>query len=156
MEPLTTVVATAIAVGAAAGLTDTAKQAISDAYNGLKRLITGKYRDVDLGPVEKKPDSTAKRDSLAEDLEEAGAGQDHELLAAAQTLIAAVRAHANDAAAAIGVDLERVEAAALRIGSVESAGTGVRVKDGKFHGDIDIDQVRAGPRGPNNPSTAQQ
>jgi hypothetical protein len=47
----------------------------------------------------------------------------------------------------VGVDLERVRAEFLRIASVDSAGTGVKVRDGQFSGGIDIGQVRAGARG---------
>ncbi|MQY26603.1 hypothetical protein [Nocardia aurantia] len=155
MEPLTTIVATAIATGAAAGLKDTAKQAISDAYRVVRSLITGRYREVDLTPVEKKPESIAKRDSLAEDLSAAGADEDAELLAAAQKLIAAVRAHEADAAAAIGVDLARIEADALRISDVLSTGSGVRAVDTTVHGSIDISDVRAGVRLPTDPPTAR-
>ena len=45
MEPVTTIIASAIALGAAAGLKPTVEQAIKDAYDGLKRLIVDRYRD---------------------------------------------------------------------------------------------------------------
>jgi hypothetical protein len=40
MDPVTLVV-TALAAGAAAGLTNTASQVVVDAYDGLKRLVVG-------------------------------------------------------------------------------------------------------------------
>src|SRR5690349_23355356 len=55
MDPVTVVVS-ALAAGAATGLTDTVATAVKDAYAGLKRLLTRRYEDVDLAPVEKKPD----------------------------------------------------------------------------------------------------
>jgi hypothetical protein len=149
MDPVTVAVASAIAAGAATGLNETVAQAIRDAYGALKRLIT--RRGVDVSAVENKPASEAKRDSLAEDLEEAGAGADPELRAAAQALLAALREHAPQAGAAVGIDLKRVEGAALRIGTVESTGDGVKVEDGRFSGDVTIDQVRAGIRDPGRP-----
>ncbi|MEU1205474.1 hypothetical protein [Nocardia sp. NPDC005825] len=154
MEPLTTIVATAIALGAATGLTDTTKQAIVDAYRGLKALIVQRYR-VEVAAVEKKPDSQSKLASLAEDLDDAGAGQDTELLVAAQQLIAAVRAQAPDAGEVVGVDLAGIEAQALEISRIESAGSGVRVTDSRFQGDVKIGDVRAGFQEPPGPSTAR-
>ncbi|WP_280251860.1 hypothetical protein [Nocardia abscessus] len=140
MDPVT-IVATAVAIGAAAGLTDTAKQSVTDAYGALKGLLTRRYRDVDLAQVEAAPDSAAERESLAGALNAHGAAEDHELLAAAGELIeAAVRADVG----AAGVDLAMVEAAALRISRVTSTGTGVRVHGGRFSGDIHIEDIDAG------------
>jgi hypothetical protein len=147
MDPVTLIVS-ALALGASAGLQSTVATAIGDAYSALRRILRKRYRDVDLTPVERRPESAAKRDSLAEDLDVAGAGADAELLAAARHLIEQVSSHAPDAAVAVGVDLERVHAAALRIAAVESAGTGVRVRDSDFTGDVDIRDVRAGPDRP--------
>ncbi|MEU2107160.1 hypothetical protein [Nocardia sp. NPDC019255] len=103
--------------------------------------------------VEQQPDSVARRSVLVEDLQRAGAEDDQELLVAAQALLAAVRAHE---AAAVGVDLERVSAAALRIREVQSTGTGVRVVGGTFVGDIEIGSVNAGKSEPQDPSSARR
>lgn len=145
MDPLTMVVA-AISAGAAAGLQDTVTQALTDAYAGLKRLLTGRYPNANpaLAQLENKPDSQTKRDSLEEDLADAGAGGDTDLISAARKLIDVVEAQAGDVGPAIGVDLKRVQAAALRLGTVESTGTGVKLEDGRFTGDITIENVRAG------------
>ncbi|MFE3024012.1 hypothetical protein [Nocardia tengchongensis] len=148
LETVPEIVAEAVAAGAAAGLKETAKVAIKDAYQQVKTLITGRYGQVDVTAVELRPASEHRRNELAEDLTAAGAGGDGELLAAAQALLAAVRAHEAAAGTAVGVDLERVQAAALRIREVESTGTGVRVVDGHFDGDIDLGSVRAGRQDP--------
>lgn len=140
MDPITLVV-TAVALGASAGLTDTASQAMKDAYAGLKRLLS--VRQVDVSGVERKPDSSAQRAALQESLTDVG-GVDDEVVAAAQAVAEAVATHQPDTGQAIGVDLERVKAEFLRVQSVDSAGTGVRVQDGEFSGGIDIGQVRAG------------
>jgi hypothetical protein len=147
MDPVTLIVS-ALALGASAGLKSTVATAIGDAYSALRRILGERYRGVDLTPVERRPESAAKRDSLAEDLDVAGAGADTELLAAARLLIEQVSSHAPEAAAVVGVDLERVHAAALRISTVESTGIGVRVRDSEFTGDVDIRDVRAGPDHP--------
>jgi hypothetical protein len=143
MDPVTVIVS-AIAMGAAAGLTDTASAAVTDAYGALKGVLTGRYPRVDVAAVENKPESIPKRESLAEDLADAGAEHDAELVEAARQVITAVKAHDAALGPALGIDLERVEAAALRIRSVTSEGTGVRVRDGTFTGDIEIGDVRAG------------
>ncbi|MEV4130167.1 hypothetical protein [Nocardia sp. NPDC049707] len=156
LETVPEVVAEALAIGAVAGLRDTAKAAVAEAYQRLKGLVTGRYGQVDVETLEQRPDSRHRRDEFAEDLAAAGAGGDVDLLAAAQALLSAVRAHEAAAGAAVGVDLERVEAAALRIREVDSAGTGVRVVDGSFDGDIEIGAVRAGSRDQQDPSSARR
>jgi len=148
MDPVSlTVITSAIAAGAAASVKDTASAVVKDAYAGLKALIRRKYETVDLAAVEKKPDSEAKRGSLEEDLAEAGAAGDEELARLAQALVDAVERNAPEAAAAVGVDLEKVKAAFLRVGSVDAEGTGVKVRESEFTGGIDIGSVRAGRPG---------
>ena len=43
MEPVTTAILAAIAAGATAGVADTVKNAIGDAYAGLKELLRRKF-----------------------------------------------------------------------------------------------------------------
>lgn len=144
MDPVSLVVI-ALAAGAAAGLKSTAEAAVRDAYAGLKAFIRSRYAQVDLTPLEQKPASEAKRASLTEDLEQAGAAEDEELFERARSLVAVLRSHQVDAAP-VGVDLERVSAEFLTVGNVFSTGTGtgVRVREGEFSGGIDIGEVHAG------------
>lgn len=146
MEPITIMVS-ALAAGAMAALKLTAEQAVKDAYAAVKRFIQDKYTSVALDTLEKKPESEAKRASVAEDLTDAGAAQDRELATLVQSLAQVLEQHDPGAAAAIGVDLERVKAAALRIKEVAASGTGIRVRESEFTGDIDIGTVRAGSSG---------
>jgi hypothetical protein len=141
MDPITLVV-TAIALGASAGLKDTATQAVKDAYAGLKTLLA--KRSVDVSAVERKPDSDAQKAALAETLGDVEGAVDDALLAAARAVTEAVADHEPDAAASIGVDLQGVRAAFLRVASVDATGAGVRVQDADFSGGIDIGHVRAG------------
>jgi len=143
VDPITLVV-TAVALGASAGLKDAATQAVKDSYAGLKALLT--RRRIDVSGLERKPESAAQRVALTETLTDTG-GVDDEMVAAARSVTEAVATDALAVAPAIGVDLERVRAGFLRIASVEAAGTGVRVQDGEFTGGIDIGQVRAGGGG---------
>ncbi|GAY13608.1 hypothetical protein [Mycobacterium sp. shizuoka-1] len=146
MDPVSIVVA-AVALGAQEGIRDTVSTAVKDAYTFLKRLIADRYKGVDPSAVESKPTSKAKRESLEEDLIDAGAGEDAELLSAAQKLIEAVRTTAPAAGAAIGVDLEDLEAEALRIQRVRSEGGAVRVRGAKVAGPVEISDINSGPQG---------
>jgi len=151
MDPISIIVS-ALASGAAAGLKPTAEKIIKDAYAGLKGMIQRKYNNVDLRPFENKPESESKRESLAEDLVDAGATGDQELLDLAKVLIDAIAKHDKASAAAVGVDLEEVKAAYLNIRKVTTTGAGVKVKKGEFEGGIDIGEVSAGKLGdPSNP-----
>jgi hypothetical protein len=147
MDPITMIVAV-VAAGAAEGLKDTAAAAVKDAYAGLKRFLARKYPKVGVEAVEARPESEARRAVVAEDLADAGADKDKELLAAVGQLLEALRTHAPDAGAAVGVDLEKVSAEYLRLRDIASTGTGVRVREGEFRGGIDIEDVRAGGGGP--------
>ena len=125
MDPVSLIVL-ALAAGAAAGLKSTAAEAVQDGYSAIKALIRRKYTRIDLAPLEEKPESEAKRASLTEDLQDAGAGSDAELIAQARQLVALVAQHDSSAAAAVGIDLGKVKAEFLRVGDVVATqGTGV-------------------------------
>ena len=141
------IIVAALASGAAAGLKPTVAQAVKDAYAGLKGWLGSRYGAVDVSPLEKKPESEAKRASVAEDLTDAGAGEDAEALQLAQKLLDAIAQHAPEAAGSVGVDLEKVRARSLKVGDVDATGSGVRVRESDFAGDIEIGNVRAGERG---------
>jgi hypothetical protein len=142
MDPVTLIVSSAV-VGAAAGLKDSAAQVVMDAYSTFKRLL--RQHEVDVSAIERKPDSQAQREALKETLTDSTAVTDRELLAAAHRLAELVRAHDPGAAPVVGVDLERViTEGALRVRDIQSTGTGVRARDVKSGGDIDISGIRAG------------
>jgi hypothetical protein len=90
-------IAAALAAGAATGATDTAKKAITDAYDGLKSIIKKKFGSDSeavhaIDKLEAKPDSEGRRLTLSEELETIDAGSDPELTAAAQSLLELIRA----------------------------------------------------------------
>lgn len=117
---------------------------VKDAYAKLKELIRSRYPKVSLDYLEQAPESKSRRAVVEEDLIQAGAGQDAELLAGAQELAELIRRQAPGVVAAIGVDLKDVEAANLRLANIVASGTGVKVEKGTFSGDIDVRDVRAG------------
>jgi hypothetical protein len=144
MDPATAISA-ALAAGAAAGLKDTAASAVKDAYSALRNVLATRYGNVDVTPVENKPDSSTKRDSLAEDLREAGVNQDSELLDLAKRLAAVLDEHVPEAGPRAGVKLSDVKAVNLTIqrvaGPVE--GRGIDAK-----GDVTISDVGWPPEAP--------
>jgi hypothetical protein len=100
MDPLSTAIVAAITAGAATGTTDIAKSTIVDSYGALKALIIkrlgGKSEVVDaIEKLEAKPDSPARRETLAEEVNAAKAGEEPDLLAAAGSLIEMIKALPN-------------------------------------------------------------
>ena len=93
MEPVTTAILAAIAAGATAGVTDTAKAAIGDAYAGLKSLFQSKFggdsKVVEaVDKLEADPDSAGWKETVGKEVAAAGANRDQELIAAAQAVLA--------------------------------------------------------------------
>lgn len=93
MEQLTALVS-AIVAGASVALKDTASTAIKESYQTLKGYLAQKYPEISLAGVEKKPESDAKQESLAEDLVEDKAHQDPQLHELCNLLKDALNQHA--------------------------------------------------------------
>ena len=154
MEPISAIV-TALALGAAAAAQDIGGQAIKDAYAGLKAFILDHYPRVSLASLEQAPESKARRSVVEEDLNAATAASDSELANLARKLTDLIQQQAPATAAAIGIDLKDVQAASLRLSDISATGTGVRVEQGRFSGDIVIGGVRAGlPPAGSSPKTS--
>jgi hypothetical protein len=92
MEPVTTAILAAIAAGATAGVTENVKQAIDDAYAGLKALLIRKFGN-DSKVVEavvklkENPESAGWKETVGKEAAKAGANQDRDLIAAAQAVL---------------------------------------------------------------------
>ena len=145
MEPITAIV-TAIALGAAEAVSPLAKQAVLDLYAGLKKLIQDKYHSANfsLEALEKKPESSSKRESLQEDLQDSNAANDVELLKQSQALLKAIEEHTPQVAQAIGIKFEDVKAANLRLQEMIVIGeqaAGVDIKHSEFSGDIGLGKI---------------
>ena len=145
MDPVTIVVS-ALAAGASAGLKDTVVAAITDAYSGLKHMLVERYSAVSTHALERRPDSKMQKAALEESLNDAGAAEDPDLLAAAKALLAAIEVNDPDAAAAVGVDLSRIDASSIDIHDIDAAkgSTGVHADNVKVTGAMNISGVRAG------------
>lgn len=144
MDPVSLIVA-AVVTGAAAGLKEQAQMAVRDAYQALKRLIFQRH-GIDVEPVERKPGSKPKQDSLHEDLAEHDVGADAAVLAAAQQVVDEARKDnaAAAAARAVGVDLDHVTAEFIRIADVNVHGhaIGADLDDVHARGGIVIEGVK--------------
>jgi hypothetical protein len=143
VDPIT-IIGAALTLGIAAGLKPTAEQAVKDAYKGLKQLIERRY-EVDLGGLEKKPDSEAQQAAVKESLSDAGADTDEELLDQAKALIDLVKRQAPDTATAQGIDLDDIEAEYLKVKKIlaEGQAKAVTMKKVKATGGIEIEDVTA-------------
>lgn len=156
MDPISVVV-TALVAGAAAGVKPAAEQAVKDAYAGLKALIQRKWQQVSVSQLEANPTSEARQAVVKEDLTQANAANDRDLLTAADKVLDAVAQHAPEVARSIGVRLEDIKSGgSLRIRDVVAGDAGVDVRKADIHGDIDISGVRAGRTGDSrNPPVRQ-
>lgn len=91
MDPITTTILAALAGGVAAGTADVSRQAVGDAYKGLKALIQRKWGAQSelanaVANLERNPDSPGRQATLAEEVAAVQADQDAEILAAARAL----------------------------------------------------------------------
>jgi hypothetical protein len=97
MDPITTAIVAALTAGVLRGLTETGKQVIGDAYDGLKALLKKKFgnqSDVvqSVENLEAKPESPNRQGMLQEEVQAAKADQDPDLLQAAQSLLEQIKA----------------------------------------------------------------
>lgn len=157
MESIQLIV-TALVAGATAAIQGTAGQAVQDAYQALKKVISDKYRAVhaDVEQLESQPESQELRKQIIEHgLKSSEAGQDAELQKLAQTLLSALKEELKQEPSKItGVSLEDIEAATLNLDDIIAAGdghvTGVEVKGAKVKGEFNIRGVRAGNGSPSS------
>ena len=143
MDPITIIV-TALALGAAAGIKSTAEQAVKDAYNSIKALIHRKYPQVSIDLLESDPTSLDRQMVMKEGFEKTEVSQDEEVLLAAKAFLDIIVSRAPYVAPAIGVDLEDIKGASLKIEDIIATGKGVKVKGADIGGDIAIKGVKAG------------
>jgi hypothetical protein len=143
MDPVTLVVV-ALAAGAAAGLRDTAADAVKQAYSALLAVVKRRYPGADIASVEESPESEEIRGNLVRELQAAGAEPGPDVLEPAWTVLRALEDQDPGRFAAIGVDLERVKGAFIDIVGVTGEVGGVRVRDAEVTGGITIKDVRAG------------
>ena len=146
MDPITIIV-TALVTAAVAEPT---KLVIKDTYESLKGLLKKKDRAIHTELLELEPTSKAKQLTLRQALEKADVTSDAEVMRYVELLLTAIQKEGEDAAQAVGVNLEDVKGMSLKIKDVLASGAGVNIKKGDFQGDIEIEGVRAGSDNPKN------
>jgi hypothetical protein len=136
-------------IGAAKGATKVGEQAVIDAYAALKHIVLtsyGKAADLieSISGLEKKPDSQARRDTVAEELKQARALDDPTLLAAAEALLKA--AEESGSRQTIGIDWQDVKAARVKIGQIRAreGAIGFRAARMEVIGEVEITGVDVG------------
>jgi hypothetical protein len=152
------IIGAALTLGIAAGLRPMAEQAVKDAYQGLKELIERRY-EVDLGGLEKKPESDAQLSAVRESLSDAGADTDEELLDQAKALIDLVESRSPETVAESKIDVSNVSAAYLKIkqaraistGGITRATTDVKIDEGTFEDGVEIGGAMADSRAETDP-----
>jgi hypothetical protein len=147
MDPITIIVS-ALVAGATAGITSVAEQGVKESYNKLKELIQRKFGDKGdtlsaVEQVEKKPESSGRQQVLMEELADAGAGQDAQVLQAAQDLLALLQPDSSQQAVA-----DRGAAAATGRGAAQ-VGDGNIALTGDIQGAVTIGQTPPKERGRN-------
>jgi hypothetical protein len=149
---------TALALGAAAALNDAGAPAVADGYNAIKAWIARQLPTVlpSLELLERAPESGTKQAVVAEDLERAQALAHPELVAQAEMLLALIELRAPTLGEAIGVSLQDIRGASLRITDVRAAGCGVVAERVSVDGAIDISGIHTGRGGTGDPKPQRQ
>lgn len=92
MDPISVIV-TALAAGAGAGVKDTVSQTVQDAYGGLRELVRRRVSGrpgADTVPLQPETAPQGWQESLSAELAAVDAGSDQEIVAAAQRVLALV------------------------------------------------------------------
>jgi hypothetical protein len=154
MEPISMILG-ALVMGMSAVAKEVGGQAIKDAYNGLKRLITDRYkRGSGVAALEEDPSSETQKKALEEGLQKAVPTQGPEVLQEAmekaKSLSQALAQVPSSALEAVGVRIAELEALNARFGDIEvtgTSGTGLDIGKAKVQGDFTLGNVKV--RGPN-------
>jgi hypothetical protein len=151
VDPISTILVTAFAVGASKAADTVGEKVIGDLYDGLKSIVKAGYGKAAqllaaIAGLEENPASEGRKAVLAEELKTAGALEDRALLSAAEKLVAAAKA----SGPAVGIDWKRVEAAEVELGKVRAhdRAIGVRITDSTIFGKFKTGDIDAG--GPGN------
>lgn len=105
------IITTALATGAAAGLSKHAEQAITEAYNSFKRLLQSKFSGIELTTLERMPASTIQKSAVAEALRAEQADADPQIVKEAQRLLQLIEERDPDSVFAVGLTIEKLRAA---------------------------------------------
>ena len=117
-------------------------EAVKDGYKALKDKVTVWARS-DVEALQENPYSPARRAVVAEVIDAKPADEQVAVQALAERLIAALReAHP------VGLDIGRLEALAVKLGSIQvTRGTGVRIGEARVRGKFEVGDIKVGKAG---------
>lgn len=143
MDPVSAIVG-ALVAGATAAASDTASQAIKDAYQGLKILLTDTYKLASTALLEKKPTSLVAQGAVEEEIRDtpAIAADPTPVLEKTKALHDALSQEPPERLAALGIDIETLEADGNLI--AERIRDGIRGKKWTAKGDVRFSDVSGG------------
>ena len=148
MEPITTTIVTAIALGASR---ETAAQAVKDSWAAMKKFIQDRYKDNEdvtdaVDYAIKKPAAKSRQQELGKALETAGANKNQELVQLAEKLLAAVKKSSPELVDGVGMDIATLKAARLDVSNVLAVqgGTGVKIENAEIEGDAVFSNIGGG------------
>ena len=137
----------ALSAGALAAASGVASAAVTDAYAGLKSLVAGRFgRKAAMAALEEDPRSEPQKGAVAEALAKSGAADDPDVQRLANELARALSELPPADVAAIGLDIEDLQAANVRLRDIVAAGTAVRIRRTSVAGDFEATGIRAGVR----------
>jgi hypothetical protein len=146
-DPVTigTLGALALSTAAEALVKGAVGEAVKDAYQGLKSLLT-KRAAPDISALEENPKSAARQAVVGELIDGLPRGDLDEVAALVQRLTTALQSAASTHP--IGVDLERLSAMNLTLESLHvSSGTGLKARDVTLSGDLTLGSLVVGDEG---------
>lgn len=96
MDPISAAIIAAVTAGFVKGAGDVGQKVLVDAYEGLKHLLVRRFGDRSeivqaVQGFEARPESTARKELVVEEIQRSGADQDPELLKAARDLLARIQ-----------------------------------------------------------------
>jgi len=140
------IILSALVLGASTGIKDTSSQVIKDLYSALRQFVITNYGEINLRVLEENPESNKHCELVKENLKNAGAENDSELIVKAEEFIIVINEYEPEIAKTVGVRLSRFKAASIDIGSVTAEGslsTGVIIEEAEISDSISIKKVHA-------------
>ena len=142
MDPVS-IIAAAIIAGATAAASETASQAIKDAYQALKTLLVEGYKFASAGLLERKPSDPVFRQAVENELTSSPSiAADKAILEKTKALQEALRTAPSSDLAAWGVDVMKIDAARDFIAErISRTAGGLRAEEIRAGGDVRFSDI---------------
>jgi hypothetical protein len=149
MEPVTTAILGALVAGATAAASETASQAVKDAYAGLKRVLQDGYKMASMALLDKKPSEPSFQKAVEAELEgQPKAANDPAVLEHVKAVQEALKKEPPERLTAWGVDVGRLKAAGDIIAErISGTGGGFRADEVESGGSVRFSDITGGTSG---------